>query len=455
MTGATGRHTATATAEETPPPATARSRWLARLALVLAGLAAVVPLAAAGLRGSLGLALAGVVAVAVGLAAAWWFLTHRGLARTIAGVVLVVAPILLIVILVRAGLLWVVIVAAALWAASAAAARAAFGHRAAGRAPVEHATPPPSRPFLIMNPKSGGGKVVTFDLPAKARALGAEVVLLDAPGTDVVALAQAAVARGADLLGVAGGDGTQALVAGVAAEHDLPFMVISAGTRNHFALDLGLDRENPAAGLDALTDGVELHVDLGSIDGRTFVNNASFGAYAAVVQSQAYRDDKVRTTLDMLPDLLARRNGAALRVQAGELRLTAPNAVLVSNNSYGGEDPAGLGRRARLDRGELGVLAVTVERTADAVDLVRGRRTRAIRRTTSTEVTVDSDEAELPVGVDGEALVLPTPVRCSVRPAALRVRVPRQRPGVPVKQRTPSLAELGRLALPSPRAGTS
>ena len=73
------------------------------------------------------------------------------------------------------------------------------------------------------------------------------------------------------------------------------------------------------------------------------MNNASFGAYAAVVQSQAYRDDKVRTTLDMLPDLLARRNGVALRVQAGELQLTAPQAVLVSNNSYGGEDPAGLG----------------------------------------------------------------------------------------------------------------
>ncbi len=110
MTGATGRHTATATSGVEPPPATARSRWLARLALVLAAMAAVVPLAAAGLRGSLGLALVGVVAVAVGLAAAWWFLTHRGLARTIAGVVVVVAPVVLIVILVRAGLLWVVIV---------------------------------------------------------------------------------------------------------------------------------------------------------------------------------------------------------------------------------------------------------------------------------------------------------------------------------------------------------
>ena len=116
-----------------------------------------------------------------------------------------------------------------------------------------------------MNPRSGGGKVTRFGLKEKAEALGAEVVLLEGPGTvDVEAMVREALARGADLLGVAGGDGTQALVAGVAAEHDVPFMVISAGTRNHFALDLGLDREDPSTCLAALTeDAVELHVDLG------------------------------------------------------------------------------------------------------------------------------------------------------------------------------------------------
>jgi Diacylglycerol kinase catalytic domain len=129
---------------------------------------------------------------------------------------------------------------------------------------------------------------------------------------DVAALARQAVADGADLLGVAGGDGTQALVAGIAAEHGLPFLVISAGTRNHFALDLGLDRDNPAACLDALTDGEEQRIDLGVIGGRTFVNNASFGAYAEVVRSPAYRDDKRGTTLAILPDLLSGHRGAAL-----------------------------------------------------------------------------------------------------------------------------------------------
>ena len=136
------------------------------------------------------------------------------------------------------------------------------------------------------------------------------MALLQGPGTvDVAALARKAVADGADLLGVAGGDGTQALVAGIAAEHGLPFLVISAGTRNHFALDLGLDREDPATCLDALTDGEELRVDLGVIAERTFVNNASFGAYAEVVRSPAYRDDKRGTTLQMLPEPAQRPPG--------------------------------------------------------------------------------------------------------------------------------------------------
>src|ERR1700728_136901 len=131
----------------------------------------------------------------------------------------------------------------------------------------EHPAPRPAvRPYLIMNPKSGGGKVARFDLQRKAAALGAEVFLMSGPeAVDVAAVARAAVARGADLLGVAGGDGTQALVAEVAAQAGLPFMVITAGTRNHFALDLGLDRDDPVACLDALQDGVDLWVDLGTV----------------------------------------------------------------------------------------------------------------------------------------------------------------------------------------------
>jgi diacylglycerol kinase family enzyme len=429
----------------------AAQRWLARLALATAVAAAVVPLVAAGVRGSLLLILIGTAGVMLTLAATWWFLAHRGLARLVAAGLIFVAPVTVAVTFALAEMVWVVLVSGALWWAALAAGRRALAMTAPAAAPVEYETPPPRHPFLIMNPRSGGGKVERFHLADRARALGADVSLLQGQ-VDVAALARRAIRDGADLLGVAGGDGTQALVAGVAAEHGIPFMVISAGTRNHFALDLGLDRQDPATCLDALTDGVEVHVDLGDIGGRTFVNNASFGAYAAVVQSPAYRADKTGTTLDLLPELLSARDGPRMRVRVGDRVLTGPQAVLVSNNPYAADDIAGLGRRPRLDQGVLGVLAVTVRGAADAARLVRGVRADALTVETAGEAVVDADAPSIPVGVDGEAIMMPTPVRCALRHEALRVRVPRHRPGVRAARPAVSWARLRRLALPTGRS---
>jgi diacylglycerol kinase family enzyme len=432
-----------------------RSVWLARLALVAAAAAVVLLLVAGDLGSGIALLLVGAGAAIVALAGAWWFLSRRGVVRWLSAGLAVAAPIVAVVLFVRAGLLWVVVLAAALWAGAVVAGRAATDDARATSGPAELETPPPRRPFLVMNPRSGGGKVAKFDLAGKARALGAEVVLLDGGMVDVAELARSAIAGGADLLGVAGGDGTQALVAGVAAEHGIPFMVLSAGTRNHFALDLGLDREDPSTGLDALTDGVEIRVDLGLIGERTFVNNASFGAYAAIVQSPAYRDDKVRTTLELLPGFLDRQAGPGLRVSADGLRLKTPKALLVSNNPYAADDVAGLGRRPRLDGGTLGVLALAVDGARDAAGLARGLRARAVWQGACDEVLVDSDGPGVAVGVDGEALTLPGPVRCTIRPGVLRVRVPRTRPGVPAPRRRPPWSTLARLAVSSTRSDQS
>jgi len=428
-------------------PAPAGRRWLARLAFLTAAAAVVLVLAGAGVRASIGLLVVAAAGMTVMLAAAWWFLTHRGWLRWVAAVVAVAAPVTVAIVYALASLIWVVIGFALLWAGMVGAGRAALRHSRHGRA-AEFDTPPAARPFLIMNPKSGGGKVVRFDLEQRARKLGAEVYLLSGPNVDVAAVARQAVRDGADLLGVAGGDGTQALVAAVAAEHGVPFLVISAGTRNHFALDLGLDREDPATCLDALHDGVEVRVDLGRVGDRVFVNNASFGAYATIVQSPAYRDDKTGVTLDLLPDLLTGHQGPVLRVQVGDdLAVMGPQAVLVSNNPYGLDDVAGLGRRYRLDGGDLGVLAVHVRGAADAASLLFGGRPGTITRTAARSVAIDADVARLPVGVDGEALLLPTPVRCSISPGALRVRVPRNRPGVPVPPPELDWSRLRKLAL--------
>ena len=351
--------------------------------------------------------------------------------------------------------LWEVALSAVLAAGAIAAGRAALRSGRSPARPREYAAAPPRQPFVIMNPRSGGGKVGRFGLKDKAAALGAGVALLEGPGVvDVAALARQAVDGGADLLGVAGGDGTQALVAGIAAGRDVPMMVISAGTRNHFALDLGLDRDDPSTCLDALSDGVELRIDLGLIGDRTFVNNASFGAYAQVVQSPAYRDDKSGTALKMLPDLLRGHEGAHLVVQAdGPVILEGPQAVLVSNNPYETGDIAGLGRRARLDHGVLGVVGVKVENAAQAAGLLRkAQRSRSVTVLTAHEVIIDADEPQIPVGIDGESVLMPTPVRCAIRPLSLRVRVPRDRPGVPEPRPPMNWARLRRQALTFARA---
>ncbi|MFF8032238.1 MULTISPECIES: diacylglycerol/lipid kinase family protein [unclassified Streptomyces] len=431
-------------------------RWAARGALTAAVLAVATPLVYGGLRGLL-LLVCGVAGLGLSAAAVWWTLTLRGPLRWGAALIAVCVPAALIA-LFAATLFWALLVSLTLWGVAVWSGRFALRGTGTERARTrERRLPPPRRPVLIMNPRSGGGKVGRFRLREKAERLGARVILLH-PGEqhDVTALARAAVADGADLLGAAGGDGTQALVAAVAAEHDIPFLVISAGTRNHFALDLGLDRGNPAACLDALTDGVELRVDLGFAGDQPFVNNASFGAYAAIVQSPAYRDDKIGTSLEMLPGLLSGRQGPRLVARAGGTTLTAPQAVLVSNNPYRTGDPFGLGRRERLDSAVLGVLGVRLEGAVGAAALLLNPDPGGLTILTASEVVIEADRAAVEAGVDGEAMVLPAPVHCRIAPGALRVRVPRKRPGV--TRAAPGLdwrrlrklaATVGRTAAPS------
>ncbi|MCY4670618.1 MAG: diacylglycerol kinase family protein, partial [Rhodococcus sp.] len=403
------------TSAHTDRPSSKQS-WLARAAFAALVLAVAVLLIFAGLK-TLTMLILGIGGVVVCVVAVYWFLTTRGFLRWLSLAVAVLTPIVVLTFLVRERLLWVVLLAIGLFVVAGIFARTALAGEEKELPVVERTAPPPVKPFFVMNPNSGGGKVEKFDLKRKAEERGATVALLEGPEKiDVTALSRQAVADGADLLGVAGGDGTQALVAAVAAEHDLPFLVVSAGTRNHFAADLGLDLEDPSRCLDALVDGVEVTVDLGNVGGRTFVNNASFGAYAEVVQSPEYRDAKTSTFLQMLPDLLAGRAGAVLTARSPSVSAVGPQAVLVSNGPYEMNDLAGLGHRPRLDRGTLGIVAISVSSARQAIGLLHRAHQHGLAQGTGFEVIVDADTDEIPVGVDGEALVMPTPVRCTVSP---------------------------------------
>src|SRR5207253_5057164 len=129
---------------------------------------------------------------------------------------------------------------------------------------------------------------------------------------------------------------SQAIVASVAAEHRVGFVCVPAGTRNHLALDLGVDRDDVVGALDAFGSAREARVDLATVNGRVFVNNVSLGLYAAIVQSEGYRNAKTRTAAKMLPDLLG--NDYSQFDFEIESPITAdrsnPDLVLVSNNVY-------------------------------------------------------------------------------------------------------------------------
>lgn len=407
-------------------------RFLAIVSLV--ALALVLVLVVVELLTTPALLVGGLGGLAVAVAGAWWAVTERrwrrwvGVAGLAAGAGIIVATFVIARSEEdRGGPRLIVVVA--LLALAVACARAAMVRDL--HAEDEHPPLRPRHPVLICNPKSGGGKVERFGLVEMARDLGVEVVLLE-PGLDLAQLARDAIARGADCLGMAGGDGSQALVASIAIEHDVPFVVISAGTRNHFALDLGLDRDDPRTGMRAFRDGVVRRVDYATVGDRLFVNNVSLGVYAAIVEEDGYREAKVETSLTKLPEMLGRQ------AEPFDLQFTDPVGgevdgafvILVSNNPYVMGPALDVAQRRVLDSGQLGVFAVTAATGAEAAALVTkaavglGSRDPHLYDFAVTGFEVRSRSGQVWAGVDGESLRLPTPLRFAIHPRGLRLLVP-------------------------------
>lgn len=414
-----------------------------------------------------GTLLLALVGLALAGAGAWWLVTERRVRRLLGAIALAAGVVLLIAAILRrldgfdaraaAILLLLALVALVTGQARLAVARGL--HEDEGVL-----FPPPKHPVLIANRKSGGGKVGRFGLAEAAEEQGVEVVLLE-PGDDLEQLARDAVARGADCLGMAGGDGSQALVASVAAEHDLPFVCVSAGTRNHFALDLGLNRDDPREGIAAFSQGVERRIDYATVGERLFVNNVSMGVYATIVQQQAYRDAKLATSRDLLPELL----GA--RTEPFDLQFTAPDGtevdgaflILVSNNPYVLGPRLDISQRRSLTTGRLGVFAVNARTGPEAATLLArstfglGARDPHVHQFEAETFTLRSRSGTAFAGVDGEALDLPTPLVFTSHPRGLRVRLPasteahRQRSAA----RNVALADLVRVARGRPMRGAA
>ena len=372
----------------------------------------------------------------VAAAGGWWMVTERmprrafGIAGAAVGLVVIVVTIARALVGADRVALRVVLIIVVLGVmlASARAAMVRNLHRLDVRVFADGA---PRRAVLLCNPWSGGGKVERFGLVELAAQLGVETVLLD-HGLDLEGLARDAVARGADCLGMAGGDGSQALVASIAIEHGLPFVCVSAGTRNHFALDLGLNRDDPRESMQAFRDAVERTVDYATVNGRLFVNNVSLGVYAQIVQEESYRDAKLETTKVLLPEMLGRQS------EPFDLQFTTPNGeevdgailIMVSNNPYVIGALPDNAQRLHLDSGKLGVFAVTTRTGAEAALLFAAtalgqqRRSRYWHEFTATSFEARSRSGDAFAGVDGEALHLPTPLRFEIHPRGLTLLVP-------------------------------
>ncbi len=276
----------------------------------------------------------------------------------------------------------------------------------------------PARPVLIVNPTSGDGRAGAIGLVAESRRLGLETVTMQ-PGDDLARLARSLVDQGCDHLMMAGGDGSLAIVAEVAMAHDVPFSCVPVGTRNHFAMDLGLDRSHPLRSLDAAIDGVERLIDVGIVSGQVFLNNVSFGLYPRAISDPDYRDHRARSMADAAVD--------SARNLETQLTLSLPDGsvvsdvevLLVSNNPYRFIGPPDFARRPALDTGTLGIIL------ADGRSRLK-RGPAAFTRWETQTLTAHADTASIQVGVDGELRTFQTPVEVTLAPESLRVLVPRQ-----------------------------
>ena len=400
--------------------------------------------------------------IAVVVTAAWVAVTRAAAMRWLAAAIAIAGIVAIVALELqregRAGLSLVVRIALVLVAAW-------LGRYALGRDPrtlqesETPGTPVPAatRGALIMNLKSGGGKAERFQLPKECRARGIEPIVLawgddlsqlarDAKesrargseplvetwGDDLSTLAHDAIDRGADVIGMAGGDGSQALVANIAAERGVPMVVIPAGTRNHFALDLGLDRDDVVGALDAYGTAVERTIDLGDVNGRVFVNNVSMGLYAVIVKSPEYRDAKMDTTLAALPQMLGPDTKPFdLRFTSGDgVQHDGAHVVQVSNNPYGGT-LATMATRPRLDTGQLGVYGIVAPEalgvTRFLAQLAIGHPERYEGYSTWSEPRFEiTSGSPIAVGLDGESLTMDPPLVFTSRPGVLRTRLPRR-----------------------------
>jgi diacylglycerol kinase family enzyme len=266
---------------------------------------------------------------------------------------------------------------------------------------------------------------------AEAESRGIETHVLG-EGDEAGELARQAAKRGAEALGMAGGDGSQGAVAAVALERDLPFVPVPFGTRNHFARDVGFDGDDPVGSLAAF-DGTERRIDVGSVSGRVFLNNVSLGLYASFVHDPGR---KTRNRLVALARMAPAGLGRSRRPLAFSFEVDGRREnhlaliALVANNEYRMTSLAELGDRPRLDEGRLHLYVIEAVGRRLLLALLGRAVVGSLEQaqgwvaTSASRLRVEPPRPRVHAAIDGEAVVLESPLDFEIRPRALSVRVP-------------------------------
>lgn len=360
----------------------------------------------------------------------WLTLIRVGKERTLAALIAISFLVLALAAVASASSpVWIIVLACLICALALPLGRYALGRDR--RAAQDLAEPGPvvpeaTKPVLLVNPKSGDGKAEQFGLVEHARERGIETHTFG-PDQDLRKLTERVLAEGADVIGVAGGDGSLAIVADLVRESDTPMVVIPSGTRNHFAMDLGLDRSNPVAALDAFGSARIKVVDVAHVNGTLFLNNVSMGIYGEVVQRASYRERKLKTTVSELPDLVSEPPQLRFQDAEGEQRSTA-HVVMVSNNPYLLK-ARGAGGRPHLNTGELGVMAAELGSATEVTEMIARAALGSIASAPGFTVWTDTvfrvtSDGPIAAGIDGEAVELESPAVFEILPGALQVRIP-------------------------------
>ena len=286
---------------------------------------------------------------------------------------------------------------------------------------------------VLLNPRAGNQDATSVQHIADAfRAAGVETDIRPVEGASMAREATAAVTRGSEFVVAAGGDGTVSAAAAALAGSEVALGILPLGTLNHFAKDLGIPQDLGEAAR-VIVAGRTTRVDMGEVNGRLFLNNASVGMYARLISERTamQRIGRGKWLAHALAALRVWRQYRRLRidVRTETVREVRTPFVFVGNNEY---QLSGLelGGRKTLAGGRLhvcmapgmsrgGVVRMIVAAVFGDVCTIEG-----FESFTAPEVALDADVRRLQASIDGEAVMLDNPLTFHHRPRVLKVIVP-------------------------------